>query len=73
MICYKMNKKCSKCNIEKELNMFGTFNRKTKDDIILSHKYRCRECETETQRKRRVQQKNKINSRRINRKQNSLN
>ena len=34
MICYKMSKKCSRCNIEKELDMFGKFNRKTKIGII---------------------------------------
>jgi hypothetical protein len=49
--------KCSKCNIEKELSMFGTFNCKTKDNVILSYKYRCRECETKIQRERRIRQK----------------
>ena len=52
-----MSKKCSKCNIEKELDMFGKFNRKTQNGIILTYKYACRSCETETQRNRRNKEK----------------
>jgi hypothetical protein len=52
-----MSKKCSKCNIEKELDMFGKFNRKTQNGVILTYKYACRSCETETQRNRRNKEK----------------
>jgi hypothetical protein len=50
-------KKCSRCNIEKELNMFGTFNRKTKNGIVLTYNYRCTCCMTEVQKNRRNKQK----------------
>lgn len=52
-----MSKKCSKCNIEKELDMFGKFNRKTQNGIILTYKCSCKSCETETQRNRRNKEK----------------
>ena len=46
------NKKCTKCGIIKDLSMFGK-NKKTKS----GYKYRCRSCETETQRIRREKER----------------
>ena len=44
--------KCTKCGILKDFSMFGK-NKKTKS----GYKYRCRSCETETQRIRREKER----------------
>lgn len=54
-----MNKKCSKCQIEHPIEMFGKINKKLKSgEVKQRFKSQCKNCQTLVQKERRIRQQN---------------